>query len=113
MKQKFELGQKVWAFKQQGDTLKKAFGIVQSAEIDNSGFIFYKIALLVKTKDGIQVSSINANHASIASSEVEIDKMIETYHAFQEEQKKQFEKTFGGSEFAKNYIEQALTEGVN
>jgi hypothetical protein len=109
--QKFELGQKVWAFKQQGDTLKKAFGIIQSAEIDDSGFIFYKVSLLVQTKDGIQVTSITANHASIALSEEEIDKMIQTYHEFQEEQKKQFETIFGGSEFPRDYIEKELTKG--
>ena len=42
MKQKFNLGDTVWAFKQQGKELKKAYGVVQSAEIDASGFVFYK-----------------------------------------------------------------------
>lgn len=113
MKQKFELGQKVWAFKQIGKDLKKAFGIVQTAELDESGFIFYKIAVLQKNADGtVKVGNITANHASVASTEKEIDKMIEIYHKFQEEQKAQFEKTFGGSEFEPNYIEIELTKGV-
>lgn len=110
-KQKFELGQKVWAFKQQGSTLKKAPGVIQSAKIDASGFIFYEVAVLVQTKEGIQVSAITANHASIALSEVEIDKMIETYHKFQETQKKEFEEIFGGAEFAPDYIPTTLTKG--
>lgn len=112
MKQKFELGQKVWGFKQQGKELKKAFGIIESVEIDASGFVFYKIATLVKTKEGVSVGSIMVNHASIATSEEEIDKMIATYHAFQEEQKKLFESTFGGNEFEPDFIAKALTQGV-
>lgn len=112
MKQKFELGQKVWAFKQQGKELKKVFGIVESAQIDASGFVFYKISTLVQTKDGINVGSITANHASIALTESDIDTMIETYHKFQEEQKIAFEKTFGGNEFEPNYIETELTKGA-
>lgn len=112
MKQKFELGQKVWAFKQQGKELKKVFGIVESAQIDASGFVFYKISTLVQTKEGISVGSITANHASIATTESEINKMIETYHKFQEEQKELFNKTFGGNEFEPNYIETELTKGV-
>lgn len=112
MKQKFELGQKVWAFKQQGKELKKVFGIVESAQIDASGFVFYKISTLVQTKEGISVGSITANHASIATTESEINEMIETYHKFQEEQKAQFNKIFGGNEFEPNYIETELTKGV-
>lgn len=112
MKQKFELGQKVWAFKQQGKELKKVFGVVESAQIDASGFVFYKIATLVQTKEGINVGSIMANHASIATSEEEIDKMIAVYHQFQEEQKKAFEETFGGNEFEPDYIATTLTQGA-
>lgn len=112
MKQTFELGQKVWGFKQQGKDLKKVFGVVQSAKIDASGFIFYEIATLVQTKEGVSVGAITANHASIATTEEEIDKMIETYHKFQTEQKKAFEETFGGNEFEPNFIETTLTQGV-
>ena len=112
MKQKFELGQKVWAFKQQGKELKKVLGIVQCAKIDASGFIFYEISTLVQTKEGISVGSITANHASIALSEPEIDTMIATYHKFQEEQKKKFEDIFGGSEFEPDYVTKQLTEGA-
>ena len=112
MKQKFNLGDAVWAFKQQGKELKKVYGVVQSAEIDASGFIFYKISTLVKTKEGISVGSITANHASIALTEEEINKMIETYHTFQEAQKKAFEETFGGNEFEPDFIEKILKQGV-
>lgn len=112
MKQKFELGTKVWAFKQQGKELKKVFGVVQSAEIDASGFVFYKISTLVKTKEGVSVGSITANHASIALTEEEINAMIDTYHKFQAEQKKAFEATFGGNEFEPDFIEKTLTQGV-
>lgn len=112
MKQTFELGQKVWAFKQQGKELKKVFGVVESAQIDASGFIFYDIATLVQTKEGISVCKITANHASIALTEEEINNMIEIYHKFQEEQKKAFEATFGGNEFEPNYVETLLTKGV-
>lgn len=112
MKQQFELGQKVWAFKQQGKEMKKVFGVVQSAEIDASGFVFYKIATLVKTKEGISVGNITANHASIATSEEQIDKMIETYKQFQAEQKKAFEDTFGGNEFEPDFIATTLSQGA-
>lgn len=112
MLQKFALGAKVWGFKQQGKELKKVFGIVESAQIDASGFVFYKIATLVQTKEGVSVGSITANHASIASTEEEIDAMIKTYHEFQEEQRKKFNETFGGNEFEPNYIETELTKGV-
>lgn len=112
MKQKFNLGDTVWAFKQQGKELKKAYGVVQSVEIDDSGFIFYKVATLVKTKEGISVSSIMVNHASIAHTEEEINKMIDTYHTFQENQKKIFEETFGGNEFEPDFIATQLTQGA-
>lgn len=108
--QKYELGQTVWAFKQQGKKLVKSCGIIQTAELDESGFIFYKIAILAQTPDGVQVKQITANHASIASSESEIDEKMETYHKFQEEQKKVFEKTFGASEFEPDYIAKTLAK---
>ena len=38
MKQVYELGQKVWAFKQQGDGFVKTCGIVVLAEINSSGY---------------------------------------------------------------------------
>lgn len=112
MKQKFELGQKVWAFKQVAKELKKAFGIIQTAELDASGFIFYKVAVLQKTPEGVKVGNITVNHASVATTEKEIDEMMATYHKFQEEQKELFNKTFGGNEFEPNYIETELTKGA-
>lgn len=114
MKQKYELGTKVWAFKQQGKDLVKSFGVIQSAEIDGSGFIFYNIAILTPAKDGsITVAKIMANHASIALTEPEIDVKIAEYHKFQEEQKKLFEEKIGAPEFAPDYIQEKLAEGVD
>lgn len=110
--QEFELGQKVWAFKQIAKELKKVCGFVQSIELDASGFIFYKVAVLQKTKEGVNVTTISANHASIANTEEEIDAMMAKYHKFQEEQKELFNKTFGANEFEPNYIETALTKGA-
>ena len=107
MKQKFELGTKVWAFKQQGKDLVKSFGVIQSAEIDASGFLFYKVAIVV----GNEVKSIMANHASIALSETEIDKKMALYHDFQEQQRKLFEERIGYPEFTPGYIEKSLAEG--
>lgn len=112
MKQKFELGQTVWVFKQFGKDLKKTCGIVQTAELDASGFIFYKVAVLQQTKEGIGITNITANHASIANTEEEIDKMITIYHDFQEKQKQEFENTFGANEFEPDFIEKTLTKGV-
>lgn len=102
--QKFELGQKVWCFKQQGKDLFKAFGVIQSAEIDASGFIFYKVAIMVNN----EVKSLMANHASIALTEEEIDAKMAFYHEFQEQQKQLFEEKIGAPEFLPGYIEQTL-----
>lgn len=108
MKQKFELGTKVWCFKQQGKDLVKMFGIVQCAEIDASGFIFYKIAIL----NGDEVKQVMANHASIALLEPEIEEKMELYQEFQAQQKALFEERIGKPEFFPDYIEKELTKGV-
>lgn len=110
MKQLYELGQKVWCFKQQGKDLIKAFGVVQTAELDQSGFIFYKIAFLAKVGEEVSIKQITANHASIALTEEDIDKKMATYHKFQEEQKKAFEDTFGANEFDPDYIAKELAK---
>ena len=106
-KQQYELGTKVWVFKQQGKDLVKSFGVIQSAEIDSSGFLFYKVAIVV----GNEVKSIMANHASIAASEEEIDKKMALYHDFQEQQKALFEERIGAPEFTPGYVELKLAEG--
>ncbi len=109
MKQQFELGQEVWAFKQQGESLVKAHGIVQQAEIDKSGYLFYKVATAKKDEHGNIVPMIlTANHASLAETEAELDKKIETYAKFQAEQKTKFEEQFGKPEFEPNEIENRL-----
>lgn len=106
--QKFELGQKVWAFKQQGKELVKSFGVIQAAEIDQSGFVFYKVAVIA----GDEIKPVMANHASIALSEPEIDKKIALYHEFQEQQKALFEERIGKPEFAPDYIAKQFTKGA-
>lgn len=108
MKQKFELGQKVWAFKQQGKDLIKLSGIIQAAEIDQSGFVFYKVAVVA----GEEIKPIMANHASVALTETEIDDKIKLYHEFQEQQKKLFEERIGCPEFEPDYVTKQLTEGA-
>jgi len=114
MSQLYGLGQKVWAFKQAGsrEKLQKKYGIVQSIELDDSGFIFYKIAVTVKTPEGIKVSSIMANNASVSLTEEDIEKKIKAYHDFQEEQKKVFEERFGAPDFGQNYINDTLVEMI-
>lgn len=104
MKQIYELGQKVWAFKQQGKDMLKVCGVVQSAEIDASGFVFYKIATIL---DG-EIKFVMANHASIADSESGIDSKIKLYFEFQEQQKQLFEERIGKPEFEPEYIANAL-----
>lgn len=112
-KQQYELGTKVWAFKQYGQKkeLFKAFGVIRSAEIDPTGYVFYNISTLQQTKEGIKQVDILANHASIAMSEAEIDKKMALYHEFQEQQKALFEDRIGAPEFTPGYVEQKLTEG--
>lgn len=107
MKQKFELGQKIWAFKQQGKDLVKWEGVIQSAEIDASGFIFYKVAVADEGK----INFIMANHASMALTEEEIDEKMAFYHEFQEQQKKLFEEKIGAPEFMPEYIAHELDKG--
>lgn len=106
MLQKYELGTKVWCFKQQGKDLVKMSGVIQSAEIDASGFVFYKVAIL----SGEEIKSVMANHASIAMSESELDTKISLYHEFQEQQKALFEERIGKPEFAPDYIAGKLKE---
>lgn len=104
MLQQYELGQKIWAFKQQGRDLIKMAGVIQCAEIDQSGFIFYKVAIL----SGDEVKSVMANQASIALTEEDIDAKMALYHEFQEQQKALFEERIGKPEFAPDYIEKIL-----
>lgn len=110
--QKYELGQTVWCFKQQGRELVKAFGVIQQVELDKSGYIFYKI-LTGKVVDGeLQTTLITANHASLAASEAELDVKITEYSAFQNEQKKVFEEKFGKPEFEPDILEIKLAKGA-
>lgn len=110
MKQQYNLGDKVFAFKQQGQGIVKAFGIVQAVELDKSGYIFYKIMTGKMVNGEFQTTLITANHASLAHSEPELDIKIEKYTQFQNEQKKKFEDNFGVPEFTPDYVESTLKE---
>lgn len=90
MKQKYELGEFVHAFRA-GKEIVKVKGYVRMAEINNGGYIQYEIC----TPDAV----IHANHASMAHSESELDAKIAEYSKFQEEQKAIFENKFGAPEF--------------
>lgn len=111
--QKFELGQIVWAFKQQGQAIVKACGIIQQAEIDKSGYVFYKVATgKLDEKGQLQTALLTANHASLAATEAEIDAKIAEYASFQDAQKKVFEEKFGVPEFEPDEIETRLKQGA-
>lgn len=110
MLQKYELGTKVWCFKQQGQGIVKAFGIVQAVELDKSGYFFYKIMTGKMVNGEFQTTLITANHASLAHTESELDEKIEKYTQFQNEQKKKFEDNFGVPEFTPDYVESTLKE---
>lgn len=111
--QKYSLGQKVWAFKQQGQALVKAFGVIQQVELDKSGYIFYKVLTgKMDEKGQLQTALLTANHASLAETEAELDVKIAEYATFQEAQKKVFEEKFGKPEFAPDAVEALLAEGV-
>ena len=110
--QQYELGQAVWAFKQQGQSLVKVHGIVQQAELDKSGYIFYKVASAKKGADGkLETFVITANHASLAATEEELNVKVENYNTFQNEQRKVFEEKFGKPEFEPDEIDMRLQKG--
>ena len=90
---------------QAGKSLVKWVGIIQCAEIDASGFVFYKVAV----KEADKINFIMANHASIALTEEEIDAKMAFYHEFQEQQRKLFEEKIGAPEFAPEYIANTLS----
>lgn len=106
MKQIYELGQVVWAFKQQGENFVKTSGIVRQAEINKSGYVQYQIESLVSG----QTVHILANHASMACTEEEIDIKIKKYHDWSEAQKLEYEKIFGCPEFNNEIISGTLVE---
>ena len=111
--QQYELGQKVWAFKQEGDDkFVKTSGVIKMAEINKSGYVQYQILSFVldpmtqKPKD----YTILANHASLAATEEEIDAKIKKYFDWAEKQKKEYEENFGTPEFDKNQLTQDAAE---
>lgn len=115
--QKYKLGQKVWAFKQQGDDFVKTSGVIQMAEINKSGYIQYEISACNILPTGeVKEFKILANHASMAETEPEIDEKIKKYHEWAEAQKEDYNNTFGAPEFnpqdiARDIAELAKTRG--
>lgn len=106
MKQIYELGQIVWAFKQQGEDYVKTSGIVRQAEINKSGYVQYQIESLVNG----QTVHVLANHASMACSEEEINMKIKKYNDWSQAQKVEYEKIFGCPEFNTELISGTLVE---
>lgn len=108
-KQKFELGQKVWAFKQEGEGFVKAFGVVRMVEINKSGYIQYQIKCFTKTITGEEKEyTILANHASMACTESELEQKIKKYYEWSEAQKKDYEENFGAPEFDVNTLDEEI-----
>lgn len=100
MKQVYELGQKVWAFKQEGEGFVKTSGVIRMAEINKSGYVQYQIKCMAELPTGeLKEYTILANHASMACTEEEIDIKIKKYHDWSEAQKVDYEKVFGVPEF--------------
>lgn len=96
----YELGQKVWAFKQQGDGFVKTSGVIVLAEINTSGYIQYKIKCMTELPTGeLKDYTILANHASLANTEAEIDAKIKKYNDWSDAQKKDYEEIFGAPEY--------------
>lgn len=109
MKQVYELGQKVWAFKQEGNGFAKACGIVRMVEINKSGYMQYQIKCFAKTITGEEKEyTILANHASMACSEPEVDQKIKKYYEWSEAQKKDYEENFGEPEFDVNALDEEI-----
>lgn len=96
MKQKYELGQKVYVFRANKGELHAARGIVHVAEVDKSGYILYTIQVEVGPD---QKDTWRANHASIALSEEELKVKMDAYEKFNQEQKEKYNKIFGSPDF--------------
>lgn len=100
MKQQYNLGDKVFAFKQQGDGFVKACGVIVKAEINTGGYIQYEIKCQTKLPNGdLKDYTIYANHASMAGSETEIDAKIKKYKDWSDAQKIDYEQNFGVPEY--------------
>lgn len=107
MKQIYQLGQLVWAFKQEGDNFVKTSGFVRMVEINKSGYTQYQIKCFADLPTGeVKEYTILANHASMACTETEIDAKIKKYYEWSEAQKKDYENIFGSPEFDIKELEQ-------
>lgn len=111
MKQQFELGTLVWAFKHDGDKFLKATGVVKLAEINKSGYVQYQISTQATLPTGeVKEIPILANHASMALTESEIDAKIKQYHDWLEENKASYEKVFGAPEYDPKELDKKIAE---
>lgn len=104
-KQKYNLGDKIWCFRQQGDGFVKTSGVVKMAEINSAGYIQYQIECVFLSPTGEETTkNLTTNHASMALSETEIDIKIKKYDDWAQASKKDFEANFGSPEFAPDYL---------
>lgn len=107
MKQIYELGETVWAFKQEGDNFVKTSGIIRMAEINKSGYVQYQVkACSILPTGEAKEFTILANHASLARTEEEINAKIKKYYDWSEAQKKDYNETFGAAEYDVKEIEE-------
>ena len=95
-KQKYELGQKLFVFRTQKGEVSKAAGIIHLAEINSSGYIQYSVRVF--KADGTPDTWL-VNHASMATTEEELQKKIDTYVKFNADQKAKYVELFGAPEF--------------
>ena len=95
-KQQYELGQEVFVFRTQKGEISAGKGIIHLAEINTSGYVQYSVK--VTKPDGSKDTWL-VNHASIATSEEDLKKKIDTYAQFNAEQKAKYVQLFGAPEF--------------
>jgi hypothetical protein len=96
MKQQYELGQEVFVFRALKGELSAAKGIIYLAEINTSGYIQYSVK--ITKADGTKDTWI-VNHASTATTNVELKEKMDTYAKFNAEQHEKYIELFGAPEF--------------
>lgn len=108
MKQKFELGTKVYVFRTQKGKVSKGVGIIKIAEINTAGYIQYSVDVIT-IKDGKPTKDLwVVNHASMATTQTELDKKADTYAEFNKQQHDRYIELFGAPEFDIKEIEKQL-----
>jgi hypothetical protein len=96
MKQQYELGQEVFVFRTVKGEVSAGKGVIHLAEINTSGYVQYSVKV---TKADGSKDTWQVNHASMATSEEDLKKKIDTYVRFNDEQKAKYVELFGAPEF--------------